>query len=537
MRTKWIYTILVLALGFFASCNNEADEAAGNKKTRTIVFRLAVDDAVGSRAQDDWSTNDNPVVGTGIENRIDLNGLRVAIYSIVDGKAHTRVGRAEHLLYWPIKNSITDSELKYTDVLEYELVGDISDVHLEKDKEYRFMVYANFPHSDNNLFDVEDVNGENGYIPMWGVATKKITDAELEDLGVIRLLRAAAKVEVTFADDIKKDYSISRAIRNYSEKGEILPKGWAECVETSTLDMEKCINVTGEHSHVDGSILPFDTNKDYIYLPEFANTADAHSDPEHKSVVQVTLEKDGLLKTYDISFCSYNADGTIIPETEYDIVRNHIYRFHVIEVQGSNLLVKFKVADWIHESLQSGQTENDHNLNLGGLGYPTYVNPLLPSKNYNYPQEKINTTPEMTYVDSEDQREKNAFTAYFNYIGTGGSYSAAGYPWMPNIVDGSKDDYQIKVYDVNNNNEQLVYDSKIKTDQDLKSKYTGWFKILVIPLNPAKNAAEINLAISSSVHPSGFPSENFFLFINGQTDNIAWPNSGEDNKFIKILQK
>ena len=90
---------------------------------------------------------------------------------------------------------------------------------------------------------------------------------------------------------------------------------------------------------------------------------------------------------------------------------------------------------------------------------------------------------------------------------------------------------------MNNNNEQLVYDSTKTTDQDLKSKYTGWFKILVIPLNQTKSNAEIKLAISSSVHPSGFPSENFFLFINGQTDNIAWPNSGEDNKFIKILQK
>lgn len=536
MRTKWIYTILVLALGFFASCNNEVDEAAGNKKTRTVVFRLAVDDAVGSRAGTWGDVNEyTPADGTDMENRIDLKGLRVAIYSIkADGSVNARVGVADHLLYWAINESDSKNP---NDLIEYKLVGDISNVPLEKDQEYRFMVYANFPHATNNQFMLDDIGVDNGYIPMWGVITYKVTGAELEDLGTVDLLRAAAKVEVTFADEVKANYAVSGlAIKNYNEKGNNLPTGWDTTPSTKNLNMETCINVTADHVH--GRSLSFKDGKSYIYLPEYANTK---HDAEDQSVVEVTLTKDGKSKTYEIPFCKFTNAGIIEANSVYDIVRNHIYRFNVIGVKGNNLLLNLEVADWNDKTL----------LDLGTLAYPTYVNPLLPEKGYDYPKKNIKDEdyiPFMKFVQ-ETKNDKGevtnntaieaaGFTAYFHYIDTNVS-EVTGYPWRPNIVGGSSADYKIKVYLVpDSGSEELVYDSSLSSsDQDLKTKYKGWFKIVVIPLNQDKVNTKINLAISSSIHPSGFPSDDFFLFINGENDNIAWPNSGDDRKFIQITQQ
>ena len=544
MRTKWIYTMFVLALSLFTSCNNEVDEAAGNKKTRTVVFRLSVDDAVGSRAAwGDISDNDyNRQDGVGIENRIDLNGLRVAIYSIkADGTVDARVGVADHLLYWSTDANDKGNDSK--DPIEYQLVGDISDVELVDGKEYRFMVYANFPHTTNNQFDLDDIGVENGYIPMWGVTTYQITGGEMEDLGTIDLLRAAAKVEVIFNEAVTNEYDvINLSIMNYNSKGNNLPTGWNSCVNTKALDRENCINVTADHVH--GTSLSFENGKYYIYLPEYANT----KHPEDPSVVQVTLKKKNsdLTKTYPISFCKYDTNGAPEAASVYDIVRNHIYQFNVTGVKGNSLLLNFEVADWNYKELQSGETENENNLNLGSLTYPNYVNPLLPEKGYDYPNLKITVNPKMKFVPKVDdgngnvtnneERENAGFNAYFHFIAANKN-DITGYPWLPNIIGGSTAEYTIKVYQVvDNGDKTLVYDSsKNGSDQGLKTNYTGWFRIVVIPEEQETNAI-VSLGITCTIHPSGFPSDDFFLFINGENDKIAWPNSGNDRKFIQITQ-
>ena len=544
MRTKWIYTILVLALGFFASCNNEVDEAAGNKKTRTIVFRLSVDNAVESRADGDWSTNNEQVNGTGIENRIDLKGIRVAIYSIkADGTIDSRVGVADNILYWTNTDS---SNSNANDLIEYQLVGDISDVPLQDGKSYRFMVYANFPHATNNQFDLDDIDVEDGYIPMWGVKTHLITGGEMEELGTIDLLRAAAKVQVTFAKEVSDNYEVTGlAIKNYNSKGNNLPTDWSKVEKTEDLSIENCINVTADHVH--GSNLSFKTSKNYIYLPEYANTKHAQED---QSVVLVTLKNkaSGLSKSYPISFCTY-VNNSPVSNSVYDIVRNHIYQFYVEGVKGNSLLLNFSVADWEYKDLTGNEQENENNLNLGYLAYPTYVNPLLPEKEYDYPNKDIynkDYTPSMKYIapvydgdnkiTNDEARENDGFSAYFHFIGANNNSAINGYPWLPNILGFTPTQYTLRVYKVNDSEEKLVYDSKKVGDQELKTDYIGWFKIVVIPDDPQKKNAVVNLGITCSIHPSGFPSDDFFLFINGENDKIAWPNSGNDRKFIQIKQ-
>lgn len=524
MRTKWIYTVFVLALCLFASCSNEADDMAGDKKTRTIVFRLSVDDAVGSRVA--WSENDSQQHGTPMENRINLKGLRVVIYSIqTDGTVDTRVGEAANVSYWPI-NDATNSN----DPIEYQLVGDISDLKLEVGTSYRFMVFANFPHTTNNQFDVEDVDVTNGYIPLWGVKTCTLEHTDLQELGTIDLLRAAAKVEVTFAEGVTNAYTVSAlAIKNYSSTGNNLPTGWNRCTETKELDMDNCINVTGSHVH--GTNLSFLANKEnekyYIYIPEYANLSHNADD---QSVVVVELTKGTNKKTYEIPFCSYSA-GAPVPGSVYNIVRNHIYQFNVTDVAAGSLLLNLKVADWVDGS----------SLTLGSLAYPTYGNPVLPTKTHTYPSEPIDTQPTMRYTSETDI---DSFEMYFNFKDANVT-GLSGYVWKPTIVDQSSTAYKIEAYRESSGNfDDKVYEATGSTTslnelEPAYNKYTGWFKIIVTPtaqLGTGVTSKEYTFGIACGIHPSGFPSDDFFLFINGENDNIAWPMSGNDRKFIKITQ-
>lgn len=522
MRTKWIYTILVLALSLFVtSCSDREVADAGNKKTRTIVFRLAVSDAVGSRAA--WETNDSQKHGTAMENRIDLNGLRVAIYSInQDNTVGPRIGVAENLLYWNINEGDNNNA---DDPIEYQLVGDISNVALEEGERYRFMVYANFPSNQNNNFSLTDIDVNDGYIPMWGVITHQISGGELEELGTIDLLRAAAKIEVNFTDTFPiNEYTISNvAIKNYNRTGNNLPTGWDDCEKTEALDMENCINVTSDHIH---GVLSFTSNKDVndntytIYLPEYSNVSHA----DDKSVVQVTLRKDEHEKTYDIPFCEYTEQGAPVLAKEYNVVRNHIYRFNITRVAAGSLKLNFEVADW----------EKATNLpTLVTIDYPTYVNPLLPEKDFDYRNKKINKEPVMKMSGSNTE----PFTAWFHFEKANGTPVEGSYVWVPTIIDQESSAYKIEVYKhKEDTSEELVYSTENQTNNTLATQYEGCFKIVVTPKNQSFSNKIFTLGIACTVHPSGFPSDNFFLFINGENDNIAWPNSGNDRKFIQIKQ-
>jgi hypothetical protein len=291
---------------------------------------------------------------------------------------------------------------------------------------------------------------------------------------------------------------------------------------------------------VHGSNLSFLTNqkdgKYYIYIPEYRNTS--HT-PEEQSVVTITLTdktNSANSKAYEIPFCQYNNESPIANST-YDIVRNHIYRFNVTGVKSGNLLLNFNVADW----------NDGASLSLGNLAYPTYGNPVLPTMGHQYPETLITTNPEMKYVSNG---ASESFEMFFNFISTNSS-NTTGFVWRPTIVNQQSTSYSIEVYKVKESNqEELVYQTLPTENAPTVNKLTfesresnveeqpweGWFKIKVTPAGNVGQNTIYTFGIACGVHPSGFPSEDFFLFINGENNEIAWPNSGIDRKFINITQ-
>ena len=514
MRNKCIYTIVVLTLGLFASCSDHLDESGAAGKSRKVVFRLSVSDAnVGSRAL--WSENYDSSDAEGIENYINPNTLQVVVY-----EGTNFVGKATNVLSWP-----------GTGGAEYQFVGDLSHLNLVTGKSYHIMVLANCADMASTTqlsrmpYDISDL--QNG-IPMWGVRRLNLTDAEIQDIETVDLLRAAAKIEVALDETKMSDYTLeSVSIKPYNTRGYCAPSGFNDNIEkTQALDQEGCYNphaslAEGASGHEPLALSVINEGKRAIvYVPEYDNK---HTS-SHAATITVKLNKDSKSYLYEdaIVFYEYNDRGTPInsPENEYNIIRNHHYKFTVTGVSGG-LLIKYAVNDWVYN-------ENTNKTDLGTYGYPTYHNPLLPSIPTSSGEVEINNNPTLYYkLDGTGViSEEGAFVAYFQM--TAGSQN-----WIPTL-DQAVTDYIVRVY---NNNDELIYsnyESDNKSSTSLLIYSNSWYTIKVIALDAEKVNDKVKLGITYKL---GAITSSFYLLINGTSaTDIRWPSSGDDPKFIEITQ-
>lgn len=523
MRTKWIYTMFVLALSLFTSCNNEVDEAAGNKKTRTVVFRLSVDDAVGSRAAwgEDYTQGDADVP---FDTRINLGGLQVVVY---DANNHF-IGKAENVLYWPVSDGENDNTKE-----EYQFVGDLSNLSLKEGSTYKFMVFANCDNVGQTTnvgqlpYDYYDITPQTGtgYIPMWGVKTITLTGDELQDLKTIHLLRAAAKIEVALGTAMVDYLLESVTISHHNTRGYIAPKYWNTVENTESLDRDDCANF---HSTPSADPLLFTMTEGNqsakVYVPEYQNTSLGNAPATitvrlKKGVSTTGTSDDGIVEFKDaIQFCSYTNGAPT--NTFFDIVRNHHYKFTITGVSGG-LEIQYAVMDWV----DAGKVELKYE-------YPTYHNPLLPvipTSGDKYDFDETNDVPKMYY--SANTSENGAFKAYFRIT------APTGQRWTPTFKQ-SQENYKIQVWDQDGT--QLLYDTKELNTTDLTAG-NNWFQIRVLPLsNDGANTKVVNLGITckmgdTSEGDDALESTPFYLLINGTANgDIRWPESGDDPRFITI---
>ena len=94
---------------------------------------------------------------------------------------------------------------------------------------------------------------------------------------------------------------------------------------------------------------------------------------------------------------------------------------------------------------------------------------------------------------------------------------------------GSKENYTIQVYDADN---KLVFDSDEKNVNINECASNAWYKILVYPKNDnGVGTAEVDFGI---VYWQSWSSSYINLYINGEYNNIKWPESGNNPKLISI---
>lgn len=355
----------LLSLLLLASCsrNDEVAVAEGEEGKVYVTLTLSINgEEVGSRAT--WNPEqDTDEEGVGWENEID--DLQILIYDDAD----EYVGTVEDLF---ASNS--------------QYVGTLSGTNWQSGT-YKFVVLANFTASNTRLADLASIhyNQNAEYIPMWGVLKSQFTFAagERTNIGSIDLLRAMAKVEVNFAESFPSDYEIGAiTISPYNTQGYCLPAGYESVETTGALDREEAgtaysFNPLAASASTSSLTFTEENGKYYIYLPEYENTE------TNAAKIKVTVNGE----TYELEFKDYE-NGAPKEGTQYDIVRNHIYRYTITGVNDGKLVIQYRAMPWELVTSEIGYTasiscdlraeNSDEEAQYGILHKPTYT-----SKKYN----------------------------------------------------------------------------------------------------------------------------------------------------------
>ena len=249
------------------------------------------------------------------------------------------------------------------------------------------------------------------------------------------MLRSAAKIEVQLSQALKdKGAKITSAtMKYYNVEGYVAPADWHKFSDTREVDCEKAINVY-RHAAVNLPLIRDGATGDYyVYMPEYDN----QNYPGERNKISLTMVHNGEEVLFDdvISFCDYS-NGAIVENTDYNIVRNHIYRFTIRSIAGSSLMLEYTVADWTTEDWGDGQEYEEHD-----LSYPTYHNPVVPYKFLTLTataQANYTITQEPTMHYSAGNLEDGGFHCYFQIL------APKDVEWKP-VFMGSKENYQIRV--------------------------------------------------------------------------------------------
>lgn len=351
MKIRYIpYLTIVLAALLLSACHSIMDdEVCADQPSDTttpvqIGFTLTTGD-VSSRVTEE------PEAGTGRENYIDIanNNFRILLF------------KTDNTYLTALKvNRITQTG---NDGTTYYVEGELDKAYTD----FKLVVLANWgtTYADNwtpetTITDVceatysysSSFNIDNDLIPMYGVQTYNNVELRanlLTELPTdIDLLRAMAKIQVTCsAPDIELT---DVTLHNYNTSGMCAPKNifnntaaWDVDTETDcSHEIHLPVGITPNEKS-----LPFKkVDESYIiYVPEFDNT-----DLTTKSFISVSLERNGtpvVLENPNIFFGEYN-DGTLKDNTDFDIVRNHYYKYTIANVD-DGIKLQLEVMPWEHE--------------------------------------------------------------------------------------------------------------------------------------------------------------------------------------------
>ena len=387
---NWFLHILLLA-GLFgmlttSCCQDEVLEEVVESRSEKlqVYFTLNLgENSMNSRTTwegyDNDETNPEGEIGTDLENLVD--DIQVLLFTNDD---NTFLGEVSITAFYPTEG---DSHL-------YKFYGELptlptgkSIMNANKYLNCKIMVLANCSVDPSDITGTTTINtlleaatfnfnGNPSLIPMWGVLEVTPDDKVLmhengfpNPLPDIYLLRAMAKVEVIMKDTEHAITSI--AVENYNTTGYCVPTGYGTATDTRNLVRNDVFRATsninsGASSFIANESVVTENDKTYkcytIYVPEYKNMQEdedgklaAVANPS-RIAIQVDEKTD---KTYYIYY------GTAGKETEWNIVRNHIYRFNITAVK-TEIIVDFtlyyQVKSWTsieNENINFGNSDGD----------------------------------------------------------------------------------------------------------------------------------------------------------------------------------
>lgn len=371
MKKWFLHIFLAGVLGMLAaSCvtDDELDGMCTETEKVMVRFTIALDksEAVSRATWEDYDPEANPsngLVGLETENYINPNTVQVLLYDM-NGILMHRMD--------VVRVTVDDND---SNKHVYDLVGSFEAKSSEvSNLNFKMMVFANCPAIQdlddfyNLTYDYTNWDITKG-IPMWGIGTftgvdlsnslSATNESTLVTLDTpIYMLRSMAKIEVIMKDT--KHQITSIAIENYNNTGNCVPAGYSSAIDTRKLNRNDVFRATTD---IKAESCPFIANvsdviikengadKNYkcytIYVPEYKNM-DGTSAVTNPSRIAIQVD-DKTNKTYYVYY------GTAGKNTEYNIVRNHIYRYNITKVNdGAELELTLVVNPWdvIEENIQ-----------------------------------------------------------------------------------------------------------------------------------------------------------------------------------------
>lgn len=398
-----LLVVLFVAV-MLCACSSDSgnDEPDTTTRTVNVTLTLAVNPtsnsgAAGSKAftrstratttftDGTWDPIDHPEAGVGFENYIDAERLHVVFYN-ADGSRLAEV-QNKVLLTTDDKNI-------------YQVKGDMriaagGDLNAPVTFTGKVVVYANVDAPTDasspwylgsaSIKDVADKatfsysapttatpagirQGGMEAIPMWGMQDYASTPIELRgglysDLGTIYLLRSMAKVSLHFTKEMREaGFQFTDVkLNNYNLSGAVAPPyaNFSALTTTTALTYARSFNVpegiTSSAGPLNFLAHEGDTVSLNLYIPEYQNvpTGDTRVGTlieETCATITVGIRRvlNGVTTDYEVTKPLYFADYTdgrrpTEATDGYDIVRNHHYRYFILN---DHLDLRLVVEPW-----------------------------------------------------------------------------------------------------------------------------------------------------------------------------------------------
>lgn len=330
------------------SCSSDSEEQ--QKPQVAVAFQIVLPQTTTytRAANTDWSDYDPSAPGNEMENRIDIKDIQVVF---LDSENNVTL-KVTDLLVTPMSGS------NYI----YNVTATIDDPTIVSKtmNKVKVMVFVNCENKTTitgatTISDFENIAFQKSpvtldkwtnYIPMWGVSTiptLTFTPSKQVNIDEIWLLRAKAKVTVEFDPTvIDAGYTLKNGSLKLESKVQddfyCLPKAYSTVANTKSMIYSDSFNpyTVGETS----------TNHEFtgstLYTPEYDNTSAGAT----KAIISFSLEKDGVITNHKLQFKNYDSDGSPIADSDYNIVRNHWYKFEIYTTPSSGPKVKLIVQPW-----------------------------------------------------------------------------------------------------------------------------------------------------------------------------------------------
>lgn len=363
---KWFLHILLLA-GLFGvlttSCSQEEGlelQVSTEKVPVTFTIAMGTSSSRSRTGEDEkWDDYEDSEVGNEFENMIDPTQLYVELILtfIENGVTKESTITVNPISCWKLNQT---NQANQVDL--YQFVGEVN-VNIKESTTFqkaKVMVYANNG-GKNETFatDYDDNTGMLvGYIPMWGVKTLEnfnLTPGSQSDFGSISLLRAMAKIEVTWestSNFAKNGYSISSVgLNKYNTQGNMKPSFSDPEPENTTDYQINAINSLVSPSDASGLLFcQASTNSYVIYIPEYDNVNNNEGITEQDSNdVLISLDvKDSDNNSVLLDPANEKRSPTIRMKN-LDLVRNHWYKYNIEDIvidTDVTFTLQYQVMEW-----------------------------------------------------------------------------------------------------------------------------------------------------------------------------------------------